>query len=281
MIPSDRSRNLIHTVTLGAFLALMPAASQAGDANPCAAKTLNPCAAKTLNPCAAKTLNPCAAKTLNPCAAKTLNPCAAKTLNPCAAKTLNPCAAKTLNPCRGANPCNPCGANPCNPCGGGASVDPARFAQPEGESLAGGNRAQLVAEGAKLWKDGSLSTNGASCSTCHVQNYAQMQPTFAKPYPHRVMMVEQMSGVPRVSAAEMVQFCMLQPMQAEPLPWSSPKLAALAAFVEHIRPGYEPVAGGAPNPCNPCARRNVCNPCGVNANPCNPCGMKPNPCGGS
>jgi hypothetical protein len=76
------------------------------------------------------------------------------------------------------------------------------------------------------------------------------------------MMVEQMSSVPQVSAAEMVQFCMLQPMQAEPFPWSSPKLAALAAFVEHIRPGYAPVAGGAPNPCNPC-------------------GAKPNPCGGS
>jgi hypothetical protein len=42
-----------------------------------------------------------------------------------------------------------------------------------------------------------------------------MQPTFAEPYPHRVTMVEQMSGVPQVSAAEMVQFCMLQPMQAE------------------------------------------------------------------
>jgi len=108
-----------------------------------------------------------------------------------------------------------------------------------------------------------------------------MQPTFAEPYPHRVMMVEQMSSVPQVSAAEMVQFCMLQPMQAEPFPWSSPKLAALAAFVEHIRPGYTPVVGGAPNACNPCAPRNLCNPCGANANPCNPCGAKPNPCGGS
>jgi cytochrome c len=116
---------------------------------------------------------------------------------------------------------------------------------PAGASLPDGSSSELVARGEALWQDGSLSTNGASCSTCHVQNYAQMQSTFADPYPHRVTMVEQMSGVPRVSAAEMVQFCMLQPMQAEPLAWGSPELAALAAYVEHIQPGYQPVAGGA------------------------------------
>jgi hypothetical protein len=125
-----------------------------------------------------------------------------------ASNACNPCGAK-------ANPCG--GANPCNPCGGGGRVDPARFVLPPGASLADGSSAELVGRGEALWQDGSLSTNGASCSTCHVQNYAQMQPTFAQPYPHRVTMVEQMSGVPRVSAAEMVQFCMLQPMQAEPL----------------------------------------------------------------
>ena len=80
MIPIHRlRRSLIPSAALGALLVLLPAASHAGDVNPCAAKTLNPCAAKTLNPCAAKTLNPCAAKTLNACAAKTLNACAAKT----------------------------------------------------------------------------------------------------------------------------------------------------------------------------------------------------------
>ncbi len=72
----------------------------------------------------------------------------------------------------------------------------------------------------------------------------------------------------------MVQFCMLQPMQAEPLAWDSRELAALTAYVKHIQPGYHAVGGGAPNPCNPCgAKANPCNPCGANQmNPCNPCG---------
>jgi hypothetical protein len=129
-------------------------------------------AARPLDPGVVRSL-PTVTMASNPC-----NPCAARNAcNPCGGNPCNPCGARA-NPC-GGNPCNPCGANPCNPCGGGAGVDPARFVQPEGESLRGGSRAELVAEGEKLWKDGSLSTNGASCSTCHVQNYAQMQPTFA------------------------------------------------------------------------------------------------------
>ena len=261
--------------------------------NPCAAKTLNPCAAKTLNPCAAKTLNPCAAKTLNPCAAKTLNPCAAKTLNPCAAKTLNPCVAKVLNPCKAKklnpcaakrlnpcqakalkayNPCkaktmamNPCGGkgrNPCNPCGG-QKVDASRFKQPAGVKLAGGRRASLIAHGKELWNDRTLGKSGLACASCHIGNYGQMQPTFAKSYPHYVAMPNQQAGVKQVNAAEMVQFCLIVPMMDEPLDWNSKELAALSAYVEKIRPGYRPVAGVRPNPCNPCSmKRNPCNPCG-------------------
>jgi len=269
-------------------LASVPAC--AAELNPCAAKTINPCAAKTLNPCAAKTLNPCAAKTLNAAAAKTLNPCAAKTLNPCAAKTLNPCAAKTLNaaaaktlnPCRAKtlNPCeaktlNPCDAkragsggvrtapaNPCNPCGG-AKVDPARFKQPRGEKLATSRHSELVAEGKNLWNDRSLGNSGVACSTCHYGNYGQMNDTFDEPYPHYVAMPAQQGGVSEVSAAEMVNFCMIVPMQGEPLPWQSRELAALAAYVERIQAGFEPGAGraAAANPCNPCSpKRNPCNP---------------------
>jgi len=222
--------------------------------NPCAARTLNPCAAKTLNPCAAKTLNPCAAKTLNPCLAKTLNACAAKTLNPCAAKAGNPCSARKLNPCSGAA-LNPCGGNPCNPCGGG-KVEASRFMKPKNVRLASGS----VSRGKQLWNDNSLSTNGASCSTCHVNNYMQMLPTFSKPYPHRVAMPYAQGGVREVSAAEMVQFCMIVPMANEPLDWKSGDLASLTAYVESIRPGYKPMGGG--NPCNPCSAKNPCNPCG-------------------
>jgi cytochrome c len=196
-------------------------------------------------------LNPCAAKTTNPCAAKTLNPCAAKTANPCAAKTLNPCAAKGGG-----------GASMKNPCGAGAAVNPCRFKQPAGIRLASASSRDLVSRGETLWNDRTLGNAGLACASCHIDSYGQMNPSFAKPYPHQVAMPKQQAGVSEVNAAEMVQFCMVTPMMAEPLDWASTELAALVAYVESIQPGYRPVTGTAANPC------------GAKANPCNPCGMK-------
>ena len=93
-----------------------------------------------------------------------------------------------------------------------------------------------------------------------------------------------------MDAAEMVNFCMIVPMQDEPLAWDSEELAALTAWVEHIQADFEPATASAgANPCNPCGGANPCNPCNPCAgksprNPCsgtNPCGAKPgNPCAG-
>ncbi len=98
-----------------------------------------------------------------------------------------------------------------------------------------------------------------------INNYMQMGATFAKPYPHYVAMPYQQSGVSEVNAAEMVQFCMLVPMSAEPLDWNSKELAALTAYVESIQPGYKPGSATTTNPCggkrNPCAgKRKPCSP---------------------
>jgi cytochrome c len=102
-----------------------------------------------------------------------------------------------------------------------------------------------------------------ACSSCHVNQYTLMEASFAKPYPHRVKMPEERAGVSEVNAAEMVNFCMLVPMQSEPLAWGSEELSALAAYVEAIRPGYRPVASTLANPCNPCGmKRNPCAPRG-------------------
>ena len=227
-----------------------------------APETPNPCAARTINPCAAKTLNPCMAKTLNPCAAKTLNPCLAKAGNPCAMKGQSMVSASPRNAC---NPCAMKAANPCNPCGG-AMVDAARFKQPDGMTLARGSKAHLVARGEELWNDRTLGKSGLACANCHVNNYLQMQSSFAEPYPHYVAMAAQQGGVDEVSAAEMVQFCMLVPMATDPLPWNSEELASLAAWVENIQPGYVPLAETMTNPCNPCGAGK--NPCSPRSNPC-------------
>jgi hypothetical protein len=179
--------------------------------------------------------------------------------------------AQTLNPCSPGggtkNPCNPCGgkANPCNPCGG-AKIDPARFQQPANFTY-GGDREALLAEGEFLWNDRTLGNSGLACSTCHYNRYGQMEPTFAEPYPHRVAMPHQRAGVDRVTAAEMVNFCMIVPMNDEPLAWNSQQLAALATYVESIQGDYKAPAS---NPCNPCASKNACNPCGGESNPCSP-----------
>jgi hypothetical protein len=176
----------------------------------------------------------------------------------------NPC-----NPCAGkANPCNPCGKkanpcgmkrNPCNPCGG-ARVDPSRFKQPAGVKLASGRHSDLAALGEKLWNDRTLGSSGIACSTCHVGGTGQMNDSFDAPYPHYVQMPAQQAGVKQVSAAEMVNFCMIVPMQDEPLPWESRELAALSAYVENLQAGFQPGAGagrelsGAPAPAGGGAR---------------------------
>ncbi len=148
----------------------------------------------------------------------------------------------------------------------------------------GKSRMERSELGAKLWNDKSLSGAGTtSCATCHQGGTVMMNPTFEKPYPHPVQMASDRFGIEEVTAAEMVQMCMVVPMNAKPLKWNSVELAALAAHIENLQASYEP---GAMNPCaaNPCAA----NPCGAGAmNPCaaNPCGAgannpcASNPCG--
>ena len=159
-----------------------------------------------------------------------------------------------------ANPCNPCAANPC---AAGDMIDASLVTQGDRELNAGElSAADLVARGEALWNDQSLSNAGnLACSTCHANNQ-QFQATFAQAYPHNVAMAEQRAGLAQVTAAEMVQVCMVVPMQAAPLDWNSVELAALSAYVESIQGGFDASMVSGANPCNPCG-----------ANPCNPCGQ--------
>lgn len=218
---------------------------------------------------ASTAMNPPAVKHPTLMLAAGCNPC-----NPCAAKACNPC-----NPCAAKKACNPC--NPCNPCGG-AKVAADHFVRPAGVGAPAAATAALVARGKALWNDTSLGTSGLACQSCHV-NGAALNATFAQPYPHEVAMPAQMAGVGPIHLDEMVQFCMVVPMKAQPLEWGSPELAALTAYSAELQKGFNPckVSKGACNPCNPCAARNPCNPCNPCAakkpNPCNPCAAK-NPC---
>lgn len=114
------------------------------------------------------------------------------------------------------------------------AVDPAKVTQPEGVELHQGDEAALVEKGKALYSDTSLGESGLACSNCH-QNFGQYRATFKKPYPHAVNMAKGKAGLDEVNAAEMVQLCMVVPMQTEPLDWKSEELAALTAYVKDER----------------------------------------------
>ena len=255
----------------------------AAASNPCAA---NKTAGGAGNPCAAKNKvcgasNPCAAKNTvggvsNPCAAKNTaggasNPCAAKNAaggasNPCAAKNAaggasNPCAAK-IKACGASNPCaakrvtNPCAAKK----GGGAKVSAKVFMRPCGAGVNPRKVGNLVKQGERLWKDSSLSGNGLACNTCD-KKHAALNPTFAMTYPHQVAMPLKMAGVQQINVDEMIQFCMLVPMQAKILDWNSRELAALTAYTVEFQKAFKPGAakkrtGADCAACHPCAATN-------------------------
>ncbi len=100
-------------------------------------------------------------------------------------------------------------------------------------------QAELIAEGARLWKDTKLSSGGdISCNTCHI-NFSSLNESFAQPYPHKVEMVESKTGISSTTAEQMVQFCLLMPMGREkPLEWDSRELAALTAFTLQYQKDY-------------------------------------------
>ena len=137
---------------------------------------------------------------------------------------------------------NPCAAR--NPCAAAPQVDPRLIRRPAGVRLAAAPSAELLALGERLWMDRSLSTNKLSCQTCH-QGHANFQASFAKPYPHPVAMAKERTGLARIDADEMVQICMVVPMAAKPLPWTSKELAGLTAYVKQLQQGFKPTAAAA------------------------------------
>lgn len=78
--------------------------------------------------------------------------------------------------------------------------------------------------------DTSLSPVGRSCDTCHLDANSY-NATFNKPWPHPVQSVKAKTGLDRITAEGMVQFCMISAMGTRPLAWDSEALAALTAFV--------------------------------------------------
>lgn len=125
--------------------------------------------------------------------------------------------------------------------GEGEAQSSAKVQRPEGYtpgySETGENRPDLIARGEELYYDTSLSSNGLSCASCHGsdgqdQGYLS---TFEQPYPHQVAMGDNMFGMSEVHADEMVQICMVAPMEAEPLDWEGEELMSLSAYIVEVQ----------------------------------------------
>ncbi|MBF0280833.1 MAG: cytochrome C peroxidase, partial [SAR324 cluster bacterium] len=120
-------------------------------------------------------------------------------------------------------PCNPCAANsnpcnPCNPCGGKPAYKKSIYKTP----------AEAIADGNKLFHDKSLSgTNTMACTTCHNKDSeGVLDLTQSKAWPHHVEM-----GGGIVTLDQMIQICMVKPMQSQAFSWDDPSLVALSTYV--------------------------------------------------
>jgi cytochrome c len=123
-----------------------------------------------------------------------------------------------------------------------AKIDLSEFVRPEGTSAPEFEveRADMVAKGEALWNDPSLSKKGkTSCASCHKGNTRMFKKTFLQPYPHMAKMPLKKGAAESVSVEDMIQFCMIVPMKAQPFPWDSEDLAALVAYTEDVvQPAY-------------------------------------------
>ncbi|MDQ6983765.1 MAG: hypothetical protein Q9M44_03525 [Ghiorsea sp.] len=151
----------------------------------------------------------------NPC-----NPCSMKKHNPCA---MNPCDMKKHNPCA----MNPCGMKKHNPCAMTGDDENISIRQDKFK-----NFQQAAAAGKKMWADEALGKSGLACLSCHA-DYELLNLGKRQNYPHYVKMVGDV-----VTLDQMINYCMLNPMQGEQLEPNSKEMTAMAAYFRAYRMKY-------------------------------------------
>ncbi len=92
----------------------------------------------------------------------------------------------------------------------------------EGEYMA------VVEKGRALWTDGALGTNGVACAQCH--------PNGANTHPETYPKFQKQLG--RVIALrEMINWCLINPLEGKPIPEGDPKMIAIEAYLHWERRG--------------------------------------------
>jgi thiosulfate dehydrogenase len=86
----------------------------------------------------------------------------------------------------------------------------------------------VVETGRELWVSPDLGTNGVACAQCH--------PNAADTHPETYPKFQQQLG--RVIALrDMVNWCILNPLEGEPLALDDPRLVAIEAYITYERRG--------------------------------------------
>ena len=86
----------------------------------------------------------------------------------------------------------------------------------------------VVAKGRTMWVDPDLGTNGVACAQCH--------PNAADTHPETYPKFQQQLG--RVIALrEMINWCMMNPLEGAPLDHDDPDMVAIEAYVIYERRG--------------------------------------------
>jgi thiosulfate dehydrogenase len=93
---------------------------------------------------------------------------------------------------------------------------------------------QVVEQGRALWTDGKLGTNGVACAQCH-PNAANTHP---ETYPKFQKQIGRVITLP-----EMINWCLRNPLEGQPLALDDPKMTAMVAYVTHERRGVKLEAG--------------------------------------
>jgi cytochrome c len=92
----------------------------------------------------------------------------------------------------------------------------------------------VVKQGRELWTSPDLGTNGVACAQCH--------PNAANTHPETYPKFQQQLG--RVVALrEMINWCIQQPLEGEPLGLDDPRMVAMEAYATWERRGVELTPG--------------------------------------
>ena len=93
---------------------------------------------------------------------------------------------------------------------------------------------KIVADGRALWTDGSLGSNGVACGQCH-PNAANTHPETYPKFQKQLGKVAQLW--------EMVNWCLRNPLQGQPLGADDPRMTAILSYVAFERRGVTVAPG--------------------------------------